>query len=87
MSLLPFLTRLCLYNILSASTDPGLYSLDDLVSIKLGGSRPLRGASKDFTRQLPILPYGTVELDLWDGLLNDLQYLTRLTNLYSAVKI
>ena len=35
----------------------------------------------DITRQLPSLPYSTTELDLWDGLLTDLQQLTRLTNL------
>ena len=73
----PFLTNLTLHNILSRSTDLGLAGLSDLTSIKLGG----RVAGIDVTRQLPCLPKSTTELDLWDGLLTDLQHLTRLTNL------
>ena len=77
ISLPPFLTRLCLHNTLSASTDPRLHTLDHLIEVKLGG----RVTSTDITRQLPSLPSSTVKLDLWDGLLTDLQQLTRLTNL------
>ena len=73
----PFLTKLTLHNVLSKSTDLGLAGLSDLTSIKLGG----RVAGIDVTRQLPCLPQSTAELDLWDGLLTDLQHLTRLSNL------
>ena len=33
--------------------------------------------------KLPALPHSVTELDLWNGLLTDLQQLTRLTNLKS----
>ena len=73
----PFLTKLYLFNILSASTDLGLDTLSDLTSIQLGG----KVTGTDATQQLPPLPPTVVELDLWDGVLTDLQQLTRLTNL------
>ena len=70
----PFLTHLNLYNVLPRYTAPGLLAgLSDLTSIKLGGRR-------GGTRQLPSSPQSIVELDLWDGVLTDLQQLTRLTN-------
>lgn len=81
LSLPPFLMTLCLHNMLSASCDLHLDELQDLVSIKLGG----RAADADATRQLPSLPQSLAELDLWDGLLTDLQQLSRLTNLQRLV--
>lgn len=77
LGLPPFLTKLCLDNILSASSDLQLDGLQDLSSILLGG----RVASTDVTRQLPSLPQSVIELDLRDGLLTNLQQLSRLTNL------
>ena len=78
LQLPPFLTDLTLHNVLSRDTPLGLLpGLSELTSIKLGGSR--RG--RNCTTQLPSLPQSIVELDLWDGLLTDLQQLTRLTNL------
>ena len=57
----PYLTKLYLYNILSAGTELGLDTLSDLTSIHLGG----KVTGTDATQQLPPLPSTVVELDLW----------------------
>ena len=77
VSLPPFLTSLCLHNILSASKGPELHTLDDIVNVKLG----IRVTSTDAIWQLPRLPISVLELDLWDCSFTDLRQLTRLTNL------
>lgn len=82
LTLPPHLTWLCLHNTLAASTDPSLTRLEDLSSLKLGG----RVVGADVSRKLPSLPPSLVSLDLWDGLITDLQELTRLTNLKRLIK-
>ena len=81
LTLPPHLTWLCLHNTLAASLDPNLTCLEELCSLKLGG----RVAGANISRKLPCLPPSLVSLDLWDGLITDLQELTRLTDLKRLV--
>lgn len=79
VSIPPFLTRLCLNNVMPGTTDLDLHHCDDIVIVKLGGIT----ADSSATRCLPILPCSTVELELCGTCVAylNLQELTRLTNL------
>lgn len=77
LSLPPSLKQLCLHNTFSASMEPSLDQLSDLVNLELGGNP----TATDVVRQLRSLPQSLTQLHLGDGFLTDLQQLSRLTNL------
>ena len=75
------LKKLYLHNVLRAGTNADLASLSDLQYLKLGG----RAATKGALRHLPALPQTLVELDLWDGLVRELNSMSLLGNLKKLV--
>ena len=78
---LPISLKLYLHNVLRAGTNADLASLSDLQYLKLGG----RAATKGALRHLPALPQTLVELDLWDGLVRELNSMSLLGNLKKLV--
>lgn len=71
------LQRLCLHNVLEADSACDLGFLNNLEYLKLGG----RAATKNIMKRLPELPPSLLKLDLWDGVVTDLDQLTLLTKL------
>lgn len=71
------LERLYLHNVLKADIDPQFCRLINLSYLKLGG----RAVSKGIMNCLPELPNSLCELDLWDGVVKQLDQLTLLTKL------
>ena len=71
------LERLYLHNALKADADPQLHRLTNLLYLKLGG----RAVSKGIMKYLPELPPSLHELDLWDGVVKQLDQLSLLTKL------
>ena len=70
------LERLCLHNMLKVVTDPRFSHLNNLRVFKVG-AQPSVGVMKC----LPELPPSLLELDLWDGVVTNLDRLTSLTRL------
>ena len=80
VSLPTSLERLCLYNVLKAKVetqDPELHLMTNMVYLKVGG----RATNKNIMKRLPQLPPSLLELDLWDGVVTELDQLTLLTRL------
>ena len=80
VSLPTSLERLCLYNVLRAKVetqDPELHLMSNVLYLKVGG----RVTNKNIMKRLPQLPSSLLELDLWDGVVTELDQLTLLTRL------
>ena len=74
------LHRLCLHNVLKAKgemQDPELHLITKLVHLKVGG----RATNQCIMKALPQLPPSLLKLDLWDGVITELDQLTLLTRL------
>lgn len=71
------LERLYIHNVLKAYMNPCLSLLTNLKYIKVGG----RAATKGIMKCLPDLPPSLPNLDLWDGVVTNLDQLTLLTRL------
>ena len=74
------LEKLCLHNVLKAEIEPQdseLHLMTNMVSLKVGG----RATTNSIMTLLPQLPPSLLELDLWDGVMTELDHLTSLTRL------
>lgn len=74
------LQRLCLHNVLKAKAEtknPELHLMTNMVYLKVGG----RATTNNIMKCLPKLPPSLLKLDLWDGVMTELDHLTLLKRL------